>query len=555
MSNKLLLAVLAVLALQTFPANAVIINLTATGKVNTALGVSTIWDGSQNVVVADGTPLSVTFRIDTDGFPPGVVVNGGTIYNVDGGSGCLSTNLPQDPLLPSMISSTLVVGGVTLNAQSTGTSRNCDYAALNDTTDVGDALAVRQDAYNSVLTYYTDDSYTTVSPAETPFHITEIRINTVTISGFLTGDPFSPLELATELAQMFTLNDFYGTSVVASFSRGRYICNVTAANCYNEPVSDGNLYAISGTINNLFGAVAIIGSPGPDSLFGTAWDDRIDGKGEADVMTGLAGNDTYIVDHIADTVVEMAGEGTDTVRSSVTYTLPPNVENLILSGSLAINGTGNSLNNTLTGNSANNLLNGKTGADTMKGGAGNDTYYIDNSGDRVVEAVAQGIDTIRSTVSRALPANVENLTLTGAAAINGTGNTLANKLTGNGANNTLNGGLGNDTLTGGAGQDRFLFNTTPNASANADRITDFDPADDAFRLENAVFTALPTTGTLAAAALQIGTAATTAAHRILYDPATGNLRYDADGTGPVASVRFAVLSTMPALTNADFVVQ
>ena len=297
------------------------------------------------------------------------------------------------------------------------------------------------------------------------------------------------------------------------------------------------------------------GTPGPDNLFGTPGNDTLDGKGGADVMTGLAGDDTYIVDNTGDTVVEATGEGVDTVKSSVTYTLPANTENLILTGSAAINGNGNSLANTLTGNSANNQLNGKTGADVMKGMAGNDIYYVDDIGDKVTEGLNQGTDTIRSTISRALPANVENLTLVGTAAINGTGNTLANKVIGNGAANTLNGKEGNDTLTGGAGGDRFLFATALDGSTNFDRITDFSALDDTIRLENAIFTALTTTGTLAAAAFTIGTVASTAEHRIIYDQATGYLYYDLDGTGAAAKVRFAFLTTKPAVTNADFWVQ
>jgi Ca2+-binding RTX toxin-like protein len=307
--------------------------------------------------------------------------------------------------------------------------------------------------------------------------------------------------------------------------------------------------------NFTFQFPCIVGTAGDDTLEGTPHADCINGKAGADSMAGLGGNDTYTVDNTGDTVIEGAGEGTDTIKSSVSYTLPIYVENLTLTGTNAINGTGNGLANVLTGNAANNVLNGKAGADTMAGKAGNDTYYVDNTGDKVTEGVDQGTDTVRSTITRTLPNNVENLLLTGATAINGTGNTLANKLTGNGAANTLNGKAGNDTLVGGAGPDRLLFNTAPNTSTNYDKITDFDPAVDTIRLENAVYTGLTATGTLAAAAFKVGTTASTAAHRILYDPATGNLRYDADGAGGAAAVRFAQLTTKPALTNADFYVQ
>jgi Ca2+-binding RTX toxin-like protein len=83
-----------------------------------------------------------------------------------------------------------------------------------------------------------------------------------------------------------------------------------------------------------------------------------------------------VVDSVSDVVVENANEGTDTVQSSVSYTLSDNVENLTLTGASAIDGTGNALNNVLIGNSANNLLDGGAGADTMFGGAGDDTYRL-----------------------------------------------------------------------------------------------------------------------------------------------------------------------------------
>lgn len=170
------------------------------------------------------------------------------------------------------------------------------------------------------------------------------------------------------------------------------------------------------------------------------------------VLTALR---TYVVDNTADVITELASEGTDGVSSSVTYTLAANVENLTLTGTSAINGSGNALNNLLTGNNAANTLDGGGGADTLVGSAGNDSYVV-GTGDTVSEAASGGTDTVQSSITWTLGNEFENLTLTGAGVINGTGNTLGNVLTGNGANNTLTGNAGNDTLDGAAGSDILI---------------------------------------------------------------------------------------------------
>lgn len=178
-----------------------------------------------------------------------------------------------------------------------------------------------------------------------------------------------------------------------------------------------------------------------------------------------AGNDTYVIDDLGDGVTELANNGTDSVQSSVTYTLGTNLENLTLTGSVAINGIGNALDNMLTGNSA---------ANTLTGGAGNDTYVV-STGDTVIEAANQGLYTVVSDSTWTLGANLENLTLTGSANINGTGNTLANVLTGNSGNNTLNGGGGADTMQGAAGDDVYTVDNvgdvvTEQANEGVDRV-------------------------------------------------------------------------------------
>ena len=199
---------------------------------------------------------------------------------------------------------------------------------------------------------------------------------------------------------------------------------------------------------------------GNDILSGGDGNDILKGGSGADAMTGGSGNDTYYVDNTGDSVTEGANGGTDKVISTITYDLAlnSNVENLTLSGLADINGTGNELNNVLVGNSGintlsgldgndnldggagddilsggdgNDILKGGSGADAMTGGSGNDTYYVDDGGDAVTELSGEGTDIVMSTITYALGANVENLTLSGSAGINGTGNELDNILIGN----------------------------------------------------------------------------------------------------------------------------
>lgn len=215
--------------------------------------------------------------------------------------------------------------------------------------------------------------------------------------------------------------------------------------------------AINGTGNTLDNV--LIGNSAVNTLTGNNGNDVLDGGGGIDRLVGGAGNDTYYVDTASDVVVESTSSGTDLVFSSATYTLATNVENLTLIGSAAINGTGNTAVNIITGNSGNNTLDGGTGADTLIGGKGNDVYTVDNTADVITENANEGTDAVNSSVTYTLSSNVENLTLTGTTAINGTGNASDNTLTGNSAVNILTGGAGKDVLDGKAGNDTMIGGT------------------------------------------------------------------------------------------------
>ena len=311
--------------------------------------------------------------------------------------------------------------------------------------------------------------------------------------------------------------------------------------------------------NQLFGmrgADKLYGGAGADLLDGGSNNDRLDGGTGADVMRGGTGNDTYYVDNAGDNVIELNGEGTDTIVAKVSYSLAGRyVETLDLVGG-NLNGTGNKLDNLLDGTAGNNILDGKGGADRMVGHTGNDTYYVDNAGDNVVELDGEGTDKVISTVSYTLAGRyVETLDLVGSGNINATGNKLANLLDGNNGNNVLNGMLGNDTLSGKGGKDIFVFDQKLGAS-NIDHITDFSAADDTIRLENAMFVGLAA-GTLSAAAFRANTTglAADSSDRIIYETDTGKLFFDRDGNGSAyAPVQFAVLDNKTTITYQDFVV-
>jgi Ca2+-binding RTX toxin-like protein len=212
-----------------------------------------------------------------------------------------------------------------------------------------------------------------------------------------------------------------------------------------------------------------IGSPGNEALHGTAGNDVINGGGGIDTLTGGDGDDTYVIANAASVIVEAAGEGLDVVLVALTapgtYVMASNVEQATVTAAatIAVNITGNELDNTINGNAAantltggagNDNLDGFAGADKLIGGTGDDGYVVDNAGDVVVEALNEGIDTVASLLATyTLGANVENLTYLGVGAFTGTGNALGNYIIGGNGGAKLDGGAGNDTIKGGAGND------------------------------------------------------------------------------------------------------
>ena len=370
---------------------------------------------------------------------------------------------------------------------------------------------------------------------------------------------------------------------------------------------DGNNFLYGGSGDDELWGVGgndtLSGDDGNDYLDGYNGNDILNGGTGIDTMYGGAGNDTYFVDKASDTTMEeSSADGYDTVLSTVSRGLGNYLEKLVLTGTAAINGYGNALDNSITGNTANNSLYGYagndtlnggagndlldggngndaliggTGIDTMSGGFGNDTYFVDSPAELTTEtSAAGGYDTVVSTASRGLGNYLEKLVLSGTASISGYGNALDNSITGNTAanslygyagndflnggagNDTISSGFGNDTMIGGGGMDTFAFDSILNASANMDTIADFSVVDDTIRLDRTFFAKLTTLGTLNTAFFNSSTTgqALDSNDYILYNTTTGALLYDADANGTGVATQFATLTTKPAITAADFMV-
>ncbi|MFN6492634.1 beta strand repeat-containing protein, partial [Nostoc sp. DedQUE03] len=351
---------------------------------------------------------------------------------------------------------------------------------------------------------------------------------------------------------------------------------------------------------------SLFGSSGNDSLLGGAGDDTLDGGAGIDTLNGGVGNDIYTVDNVSDIITEGLNSGTDLVKSAVNWVLGENFENLTLTGSATI-GTGNSLDNILAGNAAANTLtggdgndslfgssgndtllggtgddtlDGGTGIDSLNGGVGNNTYIVDNVSDIIVEGLNAGTDLVNSSVNWVLGDNLENLTLIGTGAITATGNGLNNILIGNTGANTLSGGDGNDnlfggsgndsllggvgndslfggigkdTLTGGAGQDSLYLTDT--RTGGYDTIADFTVGDDTIFISKAEFGLSQSQDTILDPGLfRLGTIATAASDRFIYNQSTGNLFFDKDGLGGTAQVQIAQFSNKVVLSSTNITV-
>ncbi|WP_431269342.1 M10 family metallopeptidase C-terminal domain-containing protein [Dankookia sp. P2] len=356
--------------------------------------------------------------------------------------------------------------------------------------------------------------------------------------------------------------------------------------------------ALTGTGNALdnqllgnAGANRLLGLGGNDSIAGGAGNDTLEGGAGDNTLDGGAGNDVFVVTSAGDVLVEGASGGTDLVRAAVDWTLGANLENLTLTGTAGLSGTGNALDNVILGNAGANALRGGDGNDSLAGGEGNDTleggsgrdtlagnlgddtYQVDSATVTLLESAGQGTDTVRASLSWTLGANFEVLVLTGGTALGGTGNALANAITGNaGANllaggdgadsmdgkagaDTLIGGAGADLLSGGAGADAFRF---LRPAEGGDVVTDFDDAADRFEFSAAGFGAGLRAGMdlQAAGRLQLNEAGTAigAPAQFVYGTVSHLLAWDSNGAAAGGITPIALLRDGTGITAGDFII-
>jgi Ca2+-binding RTX toxin-like protein len=329
-----------------------------------------------------------------------------------------------------------------------------DNAATDNATAVDALYLWSLTPSDVVLSRTLNDLLITVNPSDS-----------INIKNYFTGED-------NKIDQIVFYDSLLGTEILwTQTDIQQHIVSVPTA-------GDDNLIGTSGNdvIDALAGNDNIFGVDGNDQLTGGLGNDYLDGGNGVDTLIGGAGNDTYVIDNVGDIVTEAASAGTDTVQSSITYTLSTNLENLTLIGTTNINGTGNAVANVITGNAGNNVLNGLAGSDTMIGGLGNDTYTIDALTDVITENLNEGTDQVNVAITTAsgiytVAANVENATLTNTVAYNITGNALDNVLTGNGLVNTLNGGIGADTMIGGSGNDIYIVDNVGDVVTETSTLT------------------------------------------------------------------------------------
>lgn len=334
------------------------------------------------------------------------------------------------------------------------------------------------------------------------------------------------------------------------------------ANTIIGTVGNDMIYAYAGndTVDGGAGDDVLYGGAGNDTLIGGAGDDQLSGDEGADTMAGGTGDDTYFVDDIGDKVTELAGEGNDTVASTINYSLGANLENLRLMGSDNIFGRGNDLDNTIHGNSGNNNLYGAAGDDSISGWDGDDIIGGGPGNDWL--SGGNGIDLLTYKVGTTTGVNVD-LAVTARQDTGGGGKDLVfgfenlegtffndrlfgdkgdNKIAGLSGNDYIRGRAGNDDITAGDGADTIRLEAA-GAANGVDRIRGFVSGVDKLEFSAAEYN--PSAG------FTSGKVAVGAGAQFIFDTQLDTLSYDADGAGGSAAVLIANFPTLSADIQAS----
>lgn len=428
------------------------------------------------------------------------------------------------------------------------------------------------------------------------WHEFDIQTSTVTLfGGYISADGV--------LSDTFTLIPGFrsstGDHTVVELADGRLILNYTQLSA-----ASFGYVTMQQLLDPREASIDLVGSAAADSWVGTSFADVLNGDGGSDQINGAAGNDTILGGVGNDLMIGGAGadqlDGGDG-RDRAQYTdaragLRADLQVALYNTGFAAGDTyagvedlyGSVFGDTLLGDTGANViwgdagddpwLDGRLGNDTLFGGVGNDVLiggagadFLDGGAgnrDRAQYSDANAglrADLLVATFNSGFARNdsylgIEDLygsfhsdTLLGDAGGNIIwGDRGSDLIDGRTGNDTLLGGIGLDTLIGGSGADTFVFNTAP-AAGNVDAINDYSVVDDTIQLAAAAFAGLGA-GALAGTAFTVGAGATTAAHRIIYNSANGQLLFDADGSNAGGAVQIATLATGLAMTAGEFLV-
>ncbi|CAA2100582.1 Metallopeptidase AprA [Methylobacterium bullatum] len=414
---------------------------------------ATITLSDTSLVVGETATVTITFSEAVAGFGLEDLVSGnGVLSALTGPTAGQNGSVVYTATLTPTANSEDSTNVVTLSTQYTDVAGNTGTTASTGNFTV-DTLAPTVLTVSVSGAGITDGSGTLVTGQIVSFTLAMSEAVIVSNGGALV------LTLSNGTTALYSQEKSTGTSLVFDYTvlvdQISSDLAITGVSLNGASIADvsGNPFDISGTAVNPAGTLTI------DGYTGTSGSETFRGTTGAETFTGLGGADTYIIDNIGDLVIESPGGDTDTVRTSVNFTLGAGqgIEVLRGFGIVGLALTGNEFDNRIVGTSGNDVIDGKAGIDALFGNLGDDTYFVDNAGDQVTEAAQAGNDTVQASVSYTLKAGqeIETLEGSGSTGLTLTGNNFANRIVGTEGNDILDGKTGADTLSGGAGNDSY----------------------------------------------------------------------------------------------------